>query len=224
MITGQRIAVFIVSIGCIALISYRVNIGTPFGNSKNSIRVTPVSSRRLDKDPSGIDFAKAKSLAKDVLNLIQKRYELDTPLGSNFLLTTANMGAQTWDIMKYKFALKMLQKKQTFLMTFGGSSVTAAHDNYYNQSYPAIVEKRMAPILKALGIEMQVHNIAMGANNCVPYILCYESMGGVNPDFMGWEQVRSFDKYSDQRSLSRNLASDNNLSISPANWSYTRNS
>jgi len=52
-----------------------------------------------------------------------------------------------------------------------------------------IVKKRMENIFKSLGIEMQVHNIAQGANNCIPYTFCYESMGGLDPDFVGWEQV-----------------------------------
>jgi hypothetical protein len=72
---------------------------------------------------------------------------------------------------------------------FGGSSVTAGHDNYYNQSYPYIILARMSPILKALGIEMVVRNIAQGANNCIPYVFCYESMGGHDFDVLGWEQV-----------------------------------
>ncbi len=41
---------------------------------------------------------------------------------------------------------------------------------------------------KALGIDLIVHNIAQGANNCIPYTMCYESMGGKDPDFVGWEQ------------------------------------
>jgi hypothetical protein len=91
--------------------------------------------------------------------------------------------------MKYKFATKALDKNQNFLMIFGGSSVTAGHDNYFHQSYPMIVQKRMAPILAAMGINMTVRNIAQGANNCNPYDMCYESMGGRDADWIGWEQV-----------------------------------
>lgn len=94
--------------------------------------------------------------------------------------------------MKYKFAYKMTKQNQQFLMIFGGSSVTAGHDNYYNQSYPAIVDKRMGPILTFLGIKFEVHNIAQGANNCIPYSFCYEAMGGLNPDFVNWEQVDGY--------------------------------
>lgn len=145
------------------------------------------STRFLADKPATIDFKEAKGLAQDVLSLIRNRYELDG-IGAMFFLTANNMGAHVWDIIKYKFAKKIVQKDQQFLMTFGGSSVTASHDNRYNQSYPAVVNRRLGPILKALGVKLLVNNIAQGANNCIPYTLCYESMGGLNPDFVGWEQ------------------------------------
>jgi hypothetical protein len=145
------------------------------------------STRSLVDSPSKIDLKEAKGLAQDVLSLIRNRYELDG-IGAMFFLTANNMGSHVWDIIKYKFAKKIVQKDQQFLMIFGGSSVTAAHDNRYNQSYPAVVNRRLGPILKALGVKLSVNNIAQGANNCIPYTLCYESMGGLNPDFVGWEQ------------------------------------
>jgi hypothetical protein len=73
-------------------------------------------------------------------------------------------------------------------MIFGGSSVTAGHDNYFNQSYPMVFHRRMKPIFDALGIELFARNIALGANGCRPFDLCYEAMGGMNPDWIGWEQ------------------------------------
>ena len=141
------------------------------------------------------NVGRAKDLAQDVLSLIRARYELNGPIGSQFWLTSNNMKIETFNIMKYKFMKKILASPSTknpaeksFLMIFGGSSVTAGHDSYFNQSYPQIVLARMGPILAELGVELQVHNIAQGANNCSPYQLCYESMGGHDPDWIGWEQ------------------------------------
>ena len=137
------------------------------------------------------DLDKAKEEAQQLLSLIRARYELDGPIGSNFLLTTSNMLGKTFDIMKFKFLKKMLEENKedkTFLMTFGGSSVTAGHDSKFEQSYPQIVQKRMGPILATLGVDLQVHNIALGANNCSPYQFCYEAQGGHDPDWVGWEQ------------------------------------
>ncbi len=137
------------------------------------------------------DLAKGVELAQSVLSLIRARYELDGSIGRNFWLASNSMKATTWDIMKYKYLVKMLSPNaadRTFTMTFGGSSVTAGHDSYFKQSYSEIVNARMGPVLAALGVELRVHNIAQGANNCSPYQLCYESMGGLDPDWINWEQ------------------------------------
>lgn len=93
-----------------------------------------------------------------------------------------------WDILKYKIAKKIVDGGSYFRMTFGGSSVTAGHDNWYNESWPFVFERRMSKIFDTLGVELQVHNIAQGANNCRPSIYCYEAMGGFKPDWIGWEQ------------------------------------
>ena len=115
----------------------------------------------LDKTLDKIEAKDAIALAQGVLNLIRHRYELDG-IGSQFFLTANNIGPHAWDVIKYKFAKKILDKDK-YLMIFGGSSVTASHDNYYNQSYPAVVNRRLGPILKSLGVELLVHNIAQGA-------------------------------------------------------------
>ena len=64
-------------------------------------------------------------------------------------------------MLKYKFALKMLEGDKKFLAVFAGSSVTAGHDNFLNESYPEVYERRMRGPLEALGIEFEMHNIAM---------------------------------------------------------------
>jgi hypothetical protein len=98
--------------------------------------------------------------------------------------------SSAWDVLKYKFAVRMLQSNvgDDYLMIFGGSSVTASHDNYYNQSYPFVFRDRMSNIFSKLGVDLVVRNIALGANDCFPYVFCYESMGGMDPDFINWEQ------------------------------------
>ena len=137
-------------------------------------------------------YGEARGLIKKVLSLIYNRYEFGGPYGNKFFMASNNLSPETWDILKFKLATKMLTTNSTFLMTFSGSSVTAGHDNYYAQSYPYIFKKRMSEIFAKVGIELVVHDIAMGANNCSPYVLCYESMGGSDPDFLNWEQVCCF--------------------------------
>ena len=80
----------------------------------------------------------------------------------------------------------MVTKDAQYKMIFGGSSVTAGHDNGPRQSYVYIWEDLMRPTFEALGIDFIVNNIAQGANNCIPSDLCYESMGGEGADFISW--------------------------------------
>ena len=53
-----------------------------------------------------------------------------------------------------------------------GSSVTAGHDSAYNVSFPAQVGRVMAPSFRALGVEFESRNAAMGNNPCLPYDAC----------------------------------------------------
>jgi hypothetical protein len=90
-------------------------------------------------------------------------------------------------LLKYQFARKITSsKKERYLMTFGGSSVTAGHDNQYSQSYPEVTARKIRPVLDILGVSTVIHNIAQAANQCFPSNFCYESMGGFDPDFVGW--------------------------------------
>lgn len=80
-------------------------------------------------------------------------------------------------------------------MLFGGSSVTAGHDNYFEQSYPLVFQRRVASVFEALAVELVVRNIAQGSNNCLPYNLCLNSMGGDDVDWIGWEQSYNCGRY-----------------------------
>jgi hypothetical protein len=136
-----------------------------------------------------IDFKRAKELIHDTANLIYRRFEFDRESTYQFFLEVSNMPPYAWDIQKYKIAKKMVDgTNSSYLMVFGGSSVTAGHDNYYHQSHPFVFQRRVSPIFAAAGVPLTVRNIAQGANNCRPYDYCYESMGGENADFIAWEQ------------------------------------
>ena len=80
----------------------------------------------------------------------------------------------------------MLEGNKEFLVVFAGSSVTAGHDNFLNESYAQVYERRMRAPLEALGIEFKMHNIAMGGQGCYPQNLCYESQGGDDADIYSW--------------------------------------
>lgn len=131
------------------------------GSTQNTVHRDLGETASKDKKEEKIELKEAIVLAQGVLNLIRHRYELDGA-GAAFFRTANNIGPFTWDVIKYKFAKKIVGENPTFVMVFGGSSVTAGHDNYYNQSYPFVVERRLGYILGALGVDLTVHNIAQG--------------------------------------------------------------
>lgn len=149
----------------------------------------PVASAN-DAVVKTFDLEKGKQKLNELLDLIYNRYQLGDPEGDHFY-SNQNIATNGWDIYKYRLAKKVLtptNEDRRYLMIFGGSSVTAGHDNRFNSSYPLIVKKRLDPIFEALGLDLVVDNIAQGNNNCMPYELCYESMGNEDPDFVNWEQ------------------------------------
>lgn len=153
------------------------------------------SKRSLDDEFPMRKIEKAIELAQESLSTIYNRYELDSKIGQSFFFISQNIDEPSYNLLKYQYAKKItnslslsLSYPQQYLLTFGGSSVTAGHDNQYLQSYPEVIGRKIRPILSVFNISTLVHNIAQGANNCFPSNYCYETMGGNNPDVIGWEQ------------------------------------
>ncbi len=188
-----------------------------FRRSLRSSAINEVSSANTTYASFDIDGAILR--AQKTANLIYQRFEFWHPKRYLFFLYSMNLPTWTWDILKYKLALKVLlpigaqakaggagsnansrpstaasslssNENKEFLYVFGGSSVTAGHDNWFNESYPMVFQRRLQPIYDALGVPLKVHNIAQGANNCFPADYCYGAMGGAAADWINWEQVR----------------------------------
>ena len=98
--------------------------------------------------------------------------------------TNTSFTSEVWNNIKARFASKIAHKSP-FVMVFGGSSVTAGHDGYFKDSYPMVFQRLMSPLFDSLGVQLEVYNIAQGANQCIPSDLCYSAMGHANPDFVG---------------------------------------
>lgn len=145
-----------------------------------------------------------------IVALLSPLPQCSSKLGEAFMLIQQNILESDWDLIKLRFAEKILSEtgseEARYRMVFGGSSVTAGHDNGINVSYPLIVNNRMHTALAAAGIDLQVHNIAQGANNCLPSNMCYESMGGHDPDFVAWEQSFNCGRDSESHELPTRFA------------------
>lgn len=161
-----------------------------------------------------------------ISNLIYNRYELFRFPYNQFFFGVSNINSNAWEILKYKFLIKLTYNKNkmnindnnkgnkvdkynnnNFLMIFGGSSVTAGHDSYFNESYPIVFNNRLQKIFSLLNINLIVENIAQGSNQCIPSELCYNSMGSESADFIGWEQSFNCGRESSMFELIARIAS-----------------
>lgn len=102
----------------------------------------------------------------------------------NFL-ESLSLSLTSWNIMKLRYEYKILNQlikqssnntthklNEKFIMGFMGSSVTAGKDHYFNESYPMKIESMIKPAFDEIEIELEIRNVALGNNPCLPYDLC----------------------------------------------------
>ena len=87
----------------------------------------------------------------------------------NFI-KTMHIPEKSFEIQKWKFQKLLLENVGTssFVVGFTGSSVTAGHDNYFNESYPVVFLNTLAPIFATLGIRLEVTRRSISS----PALLC----------------------------------------------------
>jgi hypothetical protein len=109
---------------------------------------------------------------------------------SNFplFLSTMDIPPLSWEIQKHKFIIKMLKTGSDFVVGFSGSSITAGHDSFFNESFPLVFYDDMKNIMKELNITFEVRNHALGNNPCYPYDACINTHVGKDLDMITWEQ------------------------------------
>jgi hypothetical protein len=178
-----RLLLLFILLGSIAAL-YLLKVRQVHNNSSSS--VTAPSNTNKIKDT---EYSHAKRAVEDLSDKIFQRFQFHDESLRQFFLISWNIPAQGHDILKYKIAKKMVDGHSSaqFLMVFSGTSVTAGYDNYFNESYPIVFEKRMRPIFEALGIKLIVRNIAQRRISCHMSNFCLEAMGGPDADFYGWE-------------------------------------
>jgi len=76
-----------------------------------------------------------------------------------------------------------------FVMAFGGYSVTVGRGNHFEQSYPFIMEKILAPILALppFRLKLVVRNSAIGGIPSFPYGWCLPNFLGEDADAVSWD-------------------------------------
>jgi len=80
-------------------------------------------------------------------------------------------------------------KQPEFVMAFAGYSVTVGRGNHLSQSYPFILEKILAPILRLppFNIKLIVRNSAIGGIPSFPYGWCLSNFLGKDADLVSWD-------------------------------------
>lgn len=87
-----------------------------------------------------------------------------------------------------KILSKLLTDDKEFTAVWTGSSNSAGHDNYYNQSYPVVIQERVHGIFEKAGIEFQSLNTAVGSVGHFPRpLFCQPATYGNNADILGFE-------------------------------------
>ena len=69
-------------------------------------------------------------------------------------------------------------EKRPFKIAFGGYSVTVGRGNYFDQSYPFVMERILKDPMKMLGIDLDVRNAAIGGIPSFPYGWCLKNFLG----------------------------------------------
>jgi len=81
-----------------------------------------------------------------------------------------------------------LHGKETFVFVAFGSSVTAGHDNYFNQTWPVMLEEVLRPTFEALGMGFRVENFGAGGWGEAPFATgCLAAKTNHEADALTWE-------------------------------------
>jgi len=108
---------------------------------------------------------------------------IDEGVGFSPGSTTDQLGAFKYDHKKVrdgparavlvgKLLRAVVTDDRAFTVAFAGTSVSAGHDNWFNQSHPHAYERAFRPAFKAAGGELVVRNHAMGGNSITPSHFC----------------------------------------------------
>jgi len=84
--------------------------------------------------------------------------------------------------------LQRFRQGKAFVFAAFGSSVSAGHDNYMNQSWPFELERLLKPTFKELGFDFEMRQRAAGGYGEMPFGAgCLESRAGAGVDALSWE-------------------------------------
>lgn len=150
----------------------------------STLTLTTASYDSESDSINGEIYKEAKKLVSSKKDEIWKKWDVSNyPL----FLTLIHIPSPSWELQKSKL-IELILRKDRFVVGFGGSSVTAGHDNYHHEAYPQVFYDTLDPLMKLLSITFVVRNRAIGNNPCYPYDECLNTHLGNDLDVVTWEQ------------------------------------
>ena len=202
---GQRPSAEVAA-ALVALAKARAAAGTGTGTGTGTDAAE--AARRWAGADGATGFAAATAAALRTVLHARRRQLLDRYGGLERVLLGGSIstfsGARA--IVAGKFARALVWRRPLVHGALG-SSVTAGHDNYYNASWPAVLQRVMRPVARAAGITFTVRNAAQGGGESfAPAQHCIANAVGDDVDFVNWEWQYFGPQPSDQEVFIRSAA------------------
>lgn len=115
------------------------------------------------KHHGGGEWVRRKKRAVEALSSLVKYYDDDERILDAVRFETAGMS---------QLGAKLASQSRLRIVAIG-SSVTAGHDGFHSTAWPAVLERRLAPVL-----DVQVLNHGVGGRNPFPASLCLGPIAG----------------------------------------------
>lgn len=145
----------------------------------------PFADGRRAEVPTGdlVDNARAvyRNMSEAILERWGRKYE-------HTLFSQGMMFADEGKVVEDKI-LNAIVQQGGFVAAFTGTSVTAGHDNFYEQSYPIVLNATMSKLFAAAGVRYEATNVAMGNTRPFPYSFCVDAHVGLDADIISWEMA-----------------------------------
>jgi len=133
----------------------------------------------------------AREILDDVRRQFNERYKVGKNGGD--ILTGAELlrkGLHTFGSIDHtaRRILDATREKRPFVFAFSGYSITVGRGNFFNQSFPFIVEQVLKePLRQIFDVSLVVRNAAIGGIPSFPYGFCMEHFLGTDPDVISWD-------------------------------------
>jgi hypothetical protein len=129
-----------------------------------------------------LDLASAEA----AVEAAKKKILADPLINGDTTLLGQDLGVENEADLVNRFVAAVIAKAP-FVISFGGSSVTAGHDNLHKDAFPQIMADFLGPAMQAAGSKLTVRNQAMGGTVSTPYSLCLRNHLGDDTDIAVWE-------------------------------------